>query len=92
MAVTALEPNRNQPRTHFDSEGLEELAASIRAQGVIQPLIVTENAPGRYVIGLAAAGGSEAQRTIELVIDSNRETVLEATLDEGVELQSFQRP
>jgi ParB family chromosome partitioning protein len=41
LPVTALEPNRHQPRSHFDENGLEELAESIRSQGIVQPLVVT---------------------------------------------------
>lgn len=40
LPVDALRPNRFQPRTHFDDTGLDELADSIRAQGVIQPIVV----------------------------------------------------
>lgn len=36
-----LEPNRYQPRAHFDDTGLHDLAESIRAQGVVQPIVVT---------------------------------------------------
>lgn len=44
-----LLPNPRQPRTSFDPAALEELAASIRAHGVIQPLVVTAaDQPGRY--------------------------------------------
>ncbi len=43
ISVYAIAPNPHQPRTHFDNESLEELAASIREHGIIQPLIVTEN-------------------------------------------------
>jgi len=50
LPIDQLQPNRHQPRALFDDAGLEELAASIRAQGVIQPLIVTPSAPGRYAI------------------------------------------
>jgi ParB family transcriptional regulator, chromosome partitioning protein len=39
--IDALEPNPLQPRTSWDDDDLEELAASIREHGVIQPLIVT---------------------------------------------------
>src|SRR5690606_10099778 len=35
-------PNPRQPRAQFDSGALEELAASIREHGIIQPLIVTQ--------------------------------------------------
>ncbi len=40
LPVENLQPNRFQPRTHFDDAGLDELAESIRAQGVIQPIVV----------------------------------------------------
>ncbi|TVQ99140.1 MAG: ParB/RepB/Spo0J family partition protein [Desulfovibrionales bacterium] len=38
--VDKLRPNQYQPRKHFSPESLEELAASIKAQGVLQPIIV----------------------------------------------------
>ena len=38
LPVDAIRPNPNQPRKTFDSSGLEELADSIRALGVLQPL------------------------------------------------------
>lgn len=44
LPVEMLEPNPDQPRRDFSVEALEELAASIRAKGVIQPLIV-RNSP-----------------------------------------------
>lgn len=40
LPVSALSPNPDQPRTHFSREGLEELAASIKEHGVLQPLSV----------------------------------------------------
>jgi len=40
LPVGQLRPNRRQPRSQFDDAGLDELAASIRAQGVLQPLVV----------------------------------------------------
>lgn len=50
LPVDQLRPNRWQPRTDFDDEGLEELAASIRAQGVVQPLVVTTRDKEIYTI------------------------------------------
>ena len=41
-----VEPNRNQPRKHFDEEALEELSESIKRYGVIQPIIVVKK--GEY--------------------------------------------
>lgn len=50
LPIDQLQPSRHQPRSWFDDAGLEELAASIRAQGVIQPLIVTPTGSGAYTI------------------------------------------
>jgi ParB family chromosome partitioning protein len=50
LPVDQLRPNRWQPRSVFDEEGLEELAASIRAQGVVQPLVVTTRDREEYTI------------------------------------------
>ena len=51
LNVEALSPNVHQPRHHFDQAALEELAASIKAQGLIQPVLVRPlSAPGRYEI------------------------------------------
>jgi len=41
--VGLIEPNRYQPRQSFDNARLEELAASIRSGGIIQPLVVRRN-------------------------------------------------
>jgi len=44
----AIVPNRLQPRKVFDEEKINDLAASIKEQGIIQPLIVTQVGPNRY--------------------------------------------
>ena len=51
LPADKISPNPRQPRAHFDSEELAELAASIREHGVIQPLIVTQSEQsGQYVL------------------------------------------
>ena len=50
VPVERLVPNPNQPRRDFHPEALQELAASIRGRGVIQPLIVRAMQDGRYEI------------------------------------------
>jgi ParB family chromosome partitioning protein len=50
IPIDHLLPNPQQPRFHFDQEALEELAASIRLHGVLQPLLVSEDSPGRYLL------------------------------------------
>ena len=48
VPVDAIAPNPYQPRTRFDETTLTELADSIRATGVIQPLLVRRTAPGEF--------------------------------------------
>jgi ParB family chromosome partitioning protein len=43
VALSAIAPNPRQPRTRFDDTALDELAASIRVHGLIQPLVLTTN-------------------------------------------------
>lgn len=40
LRLAQLQPGKYQPRTRMDESALQELAASIRAQGLIQPLLV----------------------------------------------------
>lgn len=49
MAVSQLAPGKYQPRSQIDSESLQELADSIRAQGLMQPILVRDIG-GRYEI------------------------------------------
>ena len=49
IATEQIIPNPNQPRTQFDEEALEELAASIRQLGVIQPITVKKS-DDKYII------------------------------------------
>jgi ParB family transcriptional regulator, chromosome partitioning protein len=48
IPVGAITPNPRQPRQVFDEETLEELAASIRAVGLLQPVVVRKVMPGHY--------------------------------------------
>jgi ParB family chromosome partitioning protein len=50
LPITALQPGKYQPRTRMDPGSLEDLAASIKAQGLIQPISVRPVAGGRYEI------------------------------------------
>jgi ParB family chromosome partitioning protein len=50
LPIDSLKPNRLQPRVHFDDAGLEGLAESIRAQGIVQPLVVTPEGDGWAII------------------------------------------
>ena len=48
--VDRLSPNRFQPRTHVDQAGIEDLARSIRANGIIQPIVVRREGAGYQII------------------------------------------
>lgn len=50
LPITAIIPNRYQPRTVFDASKIEELARTIRIHGVIQPIVVREYEPEKYEI------------------------------------------
>lgn len=48
IKIDSIETNPDQPRTRFDQAALQELAASIKNYGVIQPILVTELGDGKY--------------------------------------------
>jgi ParB family chromosome partitioning protein len=48
VAMGAITPNPRQPRQSFDEDSLEELAASIREVGLLQPVVVRLVMPGHY--------------------------------------------
>jgi len=48
--IDQVEPNPNQPRKVFDSNALNELSASIKASGVIQPVIVRRQGAGYQLV------------------------------------------
>lgn len=50
VELSAISPNPNQPRTHFDEEALDELATSIRELGVISPITLRKNEDDTYQI------------------------------------------
>ena len=48
VAINAISPNPRQPRTHFDPVALDELIASIKEIGILQPPVVRQTTPGKY--------------------------------------------
>jgi ParB family transcriptional regulator, chromosome partitioning protein len=48
IPIGAITVNRRQPRRRFDEGAIRELAESVRAQGIVQPVVVRPLAPGRY--------------------------------------------
>ena len=62
VAIEEVHPSREQPRKTFDDARLDELAASIRAQGMIQPLVVRLRASGGYELIAGERRWRAAQR------------------------------
>ncbi len=62
LAIATIEPDPDQPRRHFDDAALDELAASIAARGVIQPVIVVPLGEGRYRLVAGERRWRAAQR------------------------------
>ena len=50
LKINDISPNTDQPRKKFDDEALNELAASIKENGVIQPIIVTRKEKGYIIV------------------------------------------
>ena len=92
LPVAALHPNRRQPRGSFDESALEELAASVRAQGVLQPLLVSPDGDGTYTIVAGERRWRAAQRAgLEVVPVVVREVGEERELLELALIENLQR-
>lgn len=62
LPVASIIPHPGQPRRHFDEGALQELAASIAARGVIQPVIVTPHGAGKWRLVAGERRWRAAQR------------------------------
>ena len=92
IPIERLEPNPDQPRRDFEPGALEELSASIREKGVIQPLIVREHPSkqGHYeiVAGERRWRAAQMARLHELPVivrDFNDTEVLEVAIIENIQ-------
>jgi ParB family chromosome partitioning protein len=90
VPVEQIYPNPNQPRRDFAPDALEDLAASIRARGVIQPLIVRAKESGGYEIVAGerrwrAAQLAQVHELPVLVRDFSDAEVLEVALIENIQ-------
>lgn len=90
-------PNPNQPRRTFDEKALEELAASIRSQGLLQPILVRplgEGLPGKYEIVAGerrwrASGLAGLREVPVLVRDFSVQDTLTAALVENLQREDL---
>jgi ParB family chromosome partitioning protein len=82
LPLDAIRPNPDQPRRFFDPEGLEELADSIRALGILQPLTVRQTDSGWELVAgerrlrAAALAGLDCVPCIAIQADSQSSSLL----------------
>jgi ParB family chromosome partitioning protein len=91
--IDLIEPNPQQPRTRFDDAELEELARSIRENGVVQPIVV-RRAGSRYQIVAGerrwrASQRAELRRIPAVVRDVSDDKLLELALVENIQRQEL---
>ena len=94
LKVSVLKPGKYQPRTRMDKDSLAELAESIKAQGIMQPVLVRPVSPGHYEIiagerrwrAAQIAGLSEVPALIREVPD---EAALAMSLIENIQREDL---
>jgi ParB family chromosome partitioning protein len=94
VGVTSVAPGRYQPRRHIEPAALEELASSIKAQGLIQPIVVRDAGGGRYEL----IAGERRWRATQLaglpdikalVIDVPEQSAMAMALIENIQRQDL---
>jgi ParB family chromosome partitioning protein len=93
-ATTAISPNPYQPREVFEESGLDELTASIRDRGLLQPLLVRRVADGRYELIAGERRWRAAQRAglarVPIVVrDADGGEALELALIENLQRENL---
>jgi ParB family chromosome partitioning protein len=93
-AIEDVHPNRDQPRTHFAEGALDELAASIRAVGVLEPLLVRKRPAGGFEIVAGERRWRAAQRAglrdVPIVVrELSTEAAFEAAIIENVQREDL---
>ncbi len=94
IPLDRIEPNPEQPRMEFDEAALEELAASIREHGVLQPILVRPMGPNRYQLVAGErrwrASRLAAVDTIPALIEElDDDTALEISIIENLQREDL---
>jgi ParB family chromosome partitioning protein len=93
--VAGMRPLPNQPRKHFDDAALEELSESIRARGILQPIIVREShGEGHYEIIAGerrwrAALLAQLHQVPVIVKEFDDQTALELAIVENIQREAL---
>ena len=94
IPLDVIHPGRNQPRSVFNQEKLEELASSIRAQGVVQPIVVRSAGNGEFELIAGerrwrAAQLAEIDEIPALVRDVSDEVAIAMSLIENIQREDL---
>ncbi len=94
LPIDKLIPNPDQPRKQFDEAALNELADSVKEHGILQPILVEECEPGKYMIiagerRYRAAQIAGLKEVPVLVKDFNLMQKLEVALIENVQRENL---
>lgn len=93
LKVEEVRPNPYQPRENFDSESLEDLVASIKEKGIIQPVLVRRSPSGYQLIAgerrLRAAKSLNFKEIPAIIKDATNEESLELALIENIQRQNL---
>jgi len=93
LPLSLIQPNPMQPRTVFNSDGLQELAESIRANGIIQPLIVRQFGDAYQIVAgerrWRAARLAELQEVPVVIQDVADRSMLELALIENIQREDL---
>ncbi len=91
ILLSQITPNPEQPRSTFDEDALDELAASIRELGIIQPLSLRKTGPDSYQIIAGERRFRAAQRAGLTSVPAYIRTANEAELTEMALIENIQR-
>lgn len=91
IALSQISPNPDQPRRTFDEDALDELAASIRELGIIQPLSLRKTGPDTYQIIAGERRYRAAQKAGLTSVPAYIRTANDSELTEMALIENIQR-
>ena len=94
LKTSMVDPKSDQPRKYFDKQALEELASSIKENGLLQPILVREYGEGRYQIiagerRFRACKMAEITEIPAIILDRDDRKVAELSLIENIQRENL---
>ncbi len=93
VKLTKIEPNPDQPRTNFNEDSLDELADSIKKNGIIQPIIVVDKGDHYMIVAgerrWRAANLLDLKEVPVIVGDYSEQQIMEISLIENIQREDL---